>query len=321
MDLADCIPLFGLAREGVLEKLVHGFALFKHQDGPIVGAGADAPIVARSLGKPWQFLASGLGGPEAFWTLGFSSHSGQAQHVDHLRLLAAALRTGEEWISCPSAYPLDARRAWEMKLAGASPSRLLHPCSGKHLVWAGACSALGLPKDYLAPDHPLHARHRIILAERGVSPTWVKDGCGLPSAVMAGRDHLALWADLALDDSASARQLKRLWLEHPSLIGGDGRLDSDIVRLGNGELLAKQGADGLLVVQSLPPAGGTCLLKIAGGDNEAHAGLALVAMLSVLKDLPQPFAKLLENLRLRIGGWTGDDHALVLPPSPAIGTR
>jgi hypothetical protein len=322
-DLTSSKPLFGLSRGGVLEIVVYGLSFWKRQGEPLQTQEPHEPqeasvrVATRSLLKPWQFLAAGAPGPEPFWALGFSSHSGQPEQMSALRQLARHAEVDEGELRCPASWPLDAKVAARMELANEQPTRLHHPCSGKHLMMLAACRRFGFPSDsYAEPGHPIHERLAArVAAAIGRAPDWIRDGCGLPTAVLPVSAHVALWESLALDASAEALELKRLWTENPRLVGGLGRLDTELTEASGGAILAKQGADGLLVLQSLPTARepvATCFLKLSAGEFGAHQGLALWATLRGVKDLSGPFERVLAWLSERVPTWKSEGHEIKL---------
>jgi L-asparaginase II len=211
--------------------------------------------------------------------------------------------------------PLDANVAAAMKASGQAASRLHHPCAGKHLLMLAAARKEDAPvESYWHEDHPIQRRIQALVGkEASEKLTWVTDSCGLPVAAMPVRALMNMYERFALDDAEPARQLKKSWLDNPRLVGGSRRLDSDICEASGKKLLAKEGADGLLMVQSLPSAGETvagCFVKIASGYNTAHIGLALWSLLSSRDDLNAPLVTLRDYLRSRLEEWVPKDQTL-----------
>ena len=78
-------------------------------------------------------------------------------------------------------------------------------------------------------------------------------------------------------------------------------------------LIAKEGADGLLAVQSLAAPDESvagCFVKISSGYNVAHLGIALWSLLSVRDDLNAPLVILRDYLRSRLEEWVPKDQKL-----------
>ncbi len=317
--LSDLTPLFALARKGVAEVVISGVSYFKVEGKRLEGSDPAVTIIARSLLKPWQFLASDAIGPETFWALGLASHSGQPHHMEELRKLAEVAGAGENELFCPRGFPLDPAISSVMQTSGIQPSRLHHPCSGKHLVALAGCKQHDYPQDnYWNIEHPVQKKLANLLGGLlGEKPIWMTDSCGLPTIACTAKAHINLWERLALSDDPKYKQLKHLWTNNIRLVGGYGRLDSDLMEVTKGKVIAKEGADGLLVVVSLPDDGhpvATCLIKLASGYSSTYLALALWSILSRSTDLPPAFQQLVEYLRSRLEKWVPGDQELVLPP-------
>jgi L-asparaginase II len=315
-DLIHAKPIFAFTRKDITEVVVHGIVALKHQGFPLTGEDASTVVVTRSLLKPWQALATGgFNRLKPFWAMSIASHSGLSSHLDQLKELIEATGASESDLVCPRTLPLDATVSATMKQAGQQASRLHHPCAGKHLLMLAAAKKEENPvENYWHEDHPVQKRIQALVGrEASEKLTWVTDSCGLPVAAMPVRAIMNMYERFAMDSSDPGSDLKSLWLDHPRLIGGTRRLDSDIVEMGSRKLIAKEGADGLLAVQSLPTPGETvagCFVKIASGYNSAHLGIALWCLLSSRNDLNAPLVTLRDYLRSRLEEWVPKDQKL-----------
>lgn len=316
-DLLSAKPIFSLTRRGIPEVVVHGVTAFKSQGQTLMSDAADVTIVTRSLLKPWQAMgAGGFSADDPVWAMSISSHSGQPIHIEQLTTLMHQTHAQEADLMCPRAFPMDPAIANQLRSSGSKPSRLHHPCAGKHLLMIAAARAENASvENYWHDDHPVQRRIQALVGrEASEKIAWVPDSCGLPVAVMSVRALLNMYERFALDQSASAQALKSLWMKNPRLIGGSRRLDSEITEFSNGRLLAKEGADGLLVVQSLPEEGhsvASFFVKIASGYNAAYMALALSAALAARPILPKAFEDLKEYLRSRLEEWAPKDQQFV----------
>lgn len=317
--LTDLTPLFALARKGVAEIVISGVSYYKVEGQKIEGSDPSVMIIARSLIKPWQFLAADVGDDETFWALGLASHSGQPHHMEELRHLADVAKAGEDELFCPRGYPLDPAVSSVMQNSGIKPTRLHHPCAGKHLVTLAACRVHGYSLDkYWDAEHPIQKRLAALLgAQLGEKPIWMTDSCGLPTLAVSARAHINLWERLALSQDPKYLRLKRLWTSNVRLVGGYGRLESDLMEVTKGKVIAKEGADGLLMLVSLPDGGepaATCFIKLATGYSVTYLALALWSILSRSPDLTPSFKLVVDYLRSRLERWVPGDQELVLPP-------
>jgi L-asparaginase II len=323
VDLISAKPIFAFTRKDITEVVVHGIVSLKHQGLPLTGDDASTVIVTRSLLKPWQALATGgFKRSKSFWAMSIASHSGLSSHIDQLKELIQETGASESDLVCPRTLPLDASVSVTMRQSGQPASRLHHPCAGKHLLMLAAAQKEDTPvENYWHEDHPVQKRIQSLVGrEASEKLTWVTDSCGLPVAAMPVRAIMNMYERFAMDSTEAAMDLKALWLEHPRLIGGSRRLDSDIVEMGAKKLLAKEGADGLLAVQSLPAPGETvcgCFVKIASGYNAAHLGIALWCLLSSRDDLNAPLVALRDYLRSRLEEWVPKDQKLQILYRPA----
>jgi L-asparaginase II len=323
-DLIHAKPIFAFTRRDITEVVVHGIVALKHQGQPLVADDASTVIVTRSLLKPWQAMATGgYDRTKSFWSMCIASHSGLTTHLESLKELIQETHASESDLVCPRTFPLDAGVSATMRQSGVPASRLHHPCAGKHLLMLAAARKENTAvENYWHEDHPVQKRIQALVGrEASEKLTWVTDSCGLPVAAMPVRALMNMYERFALDSSEAASDLKALWLEYPRLVGGARRLDSDIVEIGSRHLIAKEGADGLLAVQTLPIPGemiSGCFVKISSGYNTAHSGIALWCLLSSRNDLNAPLVALRDYLRSRLEEWVPKDQKLQIlyrPPT------
>lgn len=318
-SLADARPLFGLRRGAINEVVAFGCSAFKVQGHAAASAYLNMPLVARSLLKPWQLLAAHVVRDDKNVAVCMASHSGQQMHLEALGTLMRELKITETQFQCPSSFPMDRQVMADMKQRGIAKNPLYHPCSGKHLALLWACQQQRWDlATYMNPTHPYHQALLKTLAAFGAkSVTWETDSCGLPTAVLPLGEHLQLWENLATSTASDAQTLRKLWVANPELVGGAGRLDSALVEVGAGTIMAKEGADGLLMVQSIPQnreKSQSALIKNASGYDSGFLALALYALLLDNRPaLNAPMGKVLEYLAGRLSDWVPCDQTLVRP--------
>jgi L-asparaginase II len=203
----------------------------------------DRRAAFRSSAKPIQARVARECGWEpadaAALAIACASHSGEPEHIDAVRAVLAGAGLDEAALECPAGVPLGADAA----VAVTERRALFHNCSGKHAGMLAACVAAGWPvRGYLDPGHPLQvaiaARMREAIGEGEV----LVDGCGAPTFV-APLASLAA-AFLAIDDGGPETAAMRA---HPFLVGGTGRLDTDLMRA-IPDACAKGGAEGLCCI-------------------------------------------------------------------------
>jgi L-asparaginase len=148
---------------------------------------------------------------------------------------------------------------------------------------------------YLLPQHEFFQAYLAELRARlgdDWNPTRVaRDGCGLPTVSNTVDELARLYASLARE-----RDNDWIWeamTRHPDLVGGFNRLDSTILKACEGNVIAKEGADGLLglaIDHPDYPNGLGVTVKIAHGWNPQATWYIARAVLGVLGfDLRNPY--------------------------------
>jgi L-asparaginase II len=148
-----------------------------------------------------------------------------------------------------------------------------------------AAKALGAdPAAYAEPSHGIQRRNLANLAlVAGIPEPAIRvgvDGCAVPSFAVplrAAARALARYTtpdDLPPAKAAAAGRVTAAMLAHPELVAGDGRFDTEVMRAARGRVLAKSGAEGVMVV-GVPGARTGIAVKIADGAERAlHALVA-----------------------------------------------
>ena len=176
---------------------------------------------------------------------------------------------------------------------GGSGDLLAHMCSGQHLSLLILAKARGFdPIGYDSFDHPVQHELRTVVGELlsvdlHAAP-WGIDGCAIPTSAIPLRvaaEGARRWA--TPDDPlvperyrALLERVRSAAVKNPRLISGAGFLDTDLIRGGDGVVVAKQGAEGLCLV-GLPGYG--IAVRTEDGDAAARSGrVATVAVLAAI---------------------------------------
>ncbi|MBA2701193.1 MAG: asparaginase [Chloroflexi bacterium] len=238
----------------------------------------------RSAAKPFQSMplvmsgaASRYGLAPADIAIASSSHNAEPRHVEQVRSLLSHLDVDPGQLACGSHPPLLASAAQDLERQGIVPTVLHNNCSGLHAGMLGLASQLGAATTgYQLMDHPVQVAIVANIARfAGLKPADVilaQDDCVSPCHGLSVY-HMALaYARLMLpggqfDDEtvAAARTIREAMTGNAWLIAGSGRLDTDLMEAGAGQIVAKGGASG---VQCVGLAGGIGLaLKIDDGAS------------------------------------------------------
>ena len=154
----------------------------------------------------------------------------------------------------------------------------------------------GIVQGYILPSHQVFDAYMSQI-RRFLGDDWKplriakKDGCGLPTVSNTVAELAQIYAGLVRDKDAD--WIWESMVRHPDLVGGFNRLDSTILKAGEGTVIAKEGADGLLglaIEHPDYPKGLGIVVKIAHGWNAQATWYVARAILGVLGiDLRNPY--------------------------------
>lgn len=278
-------PLVDYRRNGVSETTIHGAVGWAHGQDVFHSFGGNVLCYGRSMMKPFTMkvfaedLADVLDDRQK--AISVSSHNGDTEHV----AAAQSILSESEWglMQTPLDVPLV-----QFGRQVRRPRRWYHTCSGEHAAILRGARVRGWPRaGYTLPGHPLFAEFLGVL-RRFLGPDWkplrvARDGCGLPTVSNTVAELAVLFAGLATE-----KDRDWIWdatVSHPDLIGGFNRLDSTVIKACDGQVLAKEGADGLLGLSVLSdeyPNGLGIVIKIAHGWNPQATWYVARAILGVL---------------------------------------
>lgn len=287
-------PLVDYRRNGVSETTIHGAVAWASGGEVRHSFGGNVLCYGRSMMKPLtmkvfaEVLDPVLDGRQK--AIAVSSHNGDTEHV----AAAQSILSESEWglMQTPLDVPLV-----QFGRQVRRPRRWYHTCSGEHAAILRGCRLRGWSRaGYTLPQHPFFRAYLEVLRDylgQDWSPRRVaRDGCGLPTVSNTVGELALLFAGLA-----ARREEDWIWeamTAHPDLIGGFNRLDSSILKACGGEVVAKEGADGLLglaVVHEDFPDGLGIAVKIAHGWNPQATWYVARGLLGVLGfELRNPYA-------------------------------
>lgn len=270
------------------------------RDGRLVAGTPQADLVTmfRSSAKPFQLLplverghAERLGLTDEHLAVMASSHTGSRYHVELVTAILARLGLGPDDLACGFHEPDDAASREDLTRAGLPRTALYNNCSGKHAGLLALATAEGWPRaGYHLPEHPAQQLLQRTLAEVCDLPVARLvagvDGCSLPVYAMPLTAMARAYARLAVgrpDGEPRARALAHIAVAmtaFPVAVEGSGRPCTTIMEATHGRLVAKHGAEGLMLVAARE-AGLGIALKCEDGTTRAVAP-ATVAVLDHL---------------------------------------
>lgn len=299
------VPLVVSTRGETVENIHYGSIAVVDARGRLLHAAGDPEFITftRSALKAFQALPFVMDeGPRA---LGLSSrqialltasHSGEDFHLAEVDDLLRRAQSTAAQLQCGCHVPYVFDTLGRTPEPGQVFDTRHHNCSGKHSGFMAYCQLHGLSKnDYLAQGHPLQQRIRTqtasLLRVPAESLVVGVDGCSAPNLAMPLAGLARLWAMLAAsdvgNDVAQCAEIERAFgkmfgamTAHPEQVSGTGRTDLLLANAGEGDWVAKAGADGVQTL-AIRSRGIGIAIKITDG----HADARHVAIVEVLRQL------------------------------------
>lgn len=255
--------LVKIDREGYVEKLHYGF-IWVIDEGfkTILQEGEDEGVVFpfRSGAKPLQATAVIDSG--AFSHFGFThtelaamcaSHTGEDIHVETVQGILDKIGLTEAALQC-------------------EPHTLKNNCSGKHAGMLAVCLKNSWDiGTYLEKTHPLQVwimqKIKELCALIAVPPT-VRDGCTAPVPVLPHYNMAVGYLNVLLDEKYA--DIRRAMLENPYIVGGTGRIDTEVMQSAPGRFVAKVSAEGVCIVVNLEKKK-VLIVRITDADRRARS--------------------------------------------------
>jgi L-asparaginase II len=286
-------PVITVVQRGQITEVAHRGDVAVVADGGRLAASVGEPdrlISLRSSVKPFTAVAALAAADEAGLTLddemialASASHAGADEHT----------AVAQRMVDIFGLNPAHLVHGRPQSSRGGSGDLLAHMCSGQHLSLLLLAKARGFdPIGYDAFDHPVQRELRTVVGELlsvdlHAAP-WGIDGCAIPTSAIplrAAAEGARRWAtphDAQVPERYRAllERVRAAAVKNPRLISGAGFLDTDLIRGGEGVVVAKQGAEGLCLV-GLPGYG--IAVRTEDGDAAARSGrVAMVAVLAAI---------------------------------------
>ncbi len=297
-EAPDFAVLAYVTRSDRVESFHVGDAVIADAAGKILFAAGNPERRAyfRSSQKPLQALAVVQSGAAEQFQLTqtelaicCASHSGSRMHVLTVQGILEKLGLDENALQCGIHEPSDPEERARLIRERQEPSPLHNNCSGKHAGMLATALALGASiHNYLDAAHPVQQLIRRNMAfltdipesEQGLGI----DGCGAPvmaaplRAMALAYARLANPEDLPADLSEAARRIVAAMAIAPDMIAAPGAFNSELLTAGEGRLVAKGGAEGLMLIGLQDPRRLGIAVKVADGSSRAIPPVTISAI-------------------------------------------
>lgn len=297
-----------LLREGLVESTHRVQAVLCDNRGRILSAAGNPETATfiRSALKPFQALAVATTGTLERYNLNdrdlaimCSSHHGRVEQVRQAFNILWRSDVDPSALQCP--------------IPEGKQSPLEYNCSGKHAGMLAVCQQRQWPlSSYLQYNHPVQKLVLSQVAELMKMPgeelIRAHDDCGAPTYFVQLRQMASLYAQLASGDNLAMERIVRSMTHHPEMVAGAGSFDTELMRLSQGDVVSKAGAEGVQCIGRIGEGMGLAI-KVMDGSKRAKYAVAiqLLKQLSwitptVAETLAESFMKLSEFKRLEVLG-------------------
>lgn len=280
-----------LLREGILESTHKAQAAVCDSRGRVlsVSGNSETATFVRSSLKPFQALAVTSSGTLERYELSdrdlaiiCSSHRGTIEQARQAFNVLWRCDVDTTALQCPT--------------PPGKESPLQHNCSGKHAGMLAVCKQRNFPLEtYLQRNHPVQRLIIGKIAELLRMPAeefiCVRDDCGAPTYLMELKQMATLYALLCSGDNLDMERIVRAMTNYPYLIAGEGEFDTELMRLSEGQLVSKGGAEGVLCIGREGEGMGLAI-KVMDGAKRAKYAVAI----HLLKQLGWISPAIAENL-------------------------
>jgi L-asparaginase II len=285
-------PIFEVTRGQIVESVHYGSIVVVDSKGKTLASHGDPQTVAflRSSAKPFQVLPFvERGGVDYFKftpreiSLSCASHEGSDMHVQAVLALQNKVGIEESHLQCGTHLPGDVNELKKLIVHDQKPRTNHNNCSGKHTAMLAHAKMRGLPlENYLDINHPIQQDILATFAEMCmVTVNQVElgiDGCSAPNFAVPlynaayGFARYCDPGELSEMRASACRKVTSAMSSFPEMASGYGEFDEQLMKVGEGRIITKRGAEEYQIVGLLPGVlspdapGIGIALKVSDGD-------------------------------------------------------
>lgn len=269
-----------LLREGIVESAHHVEATICDNRGRVLLSAGKPETTAfiRSALKPFQALAVTTTGTLERYNLTdkdlaiiCSSHRGSIEQSRQVFNILWRVDIDPSALQCP--------------IPENKHSPLEYNCSGKHAGMLAVCKKNYWPLNtYLQSYNPVQKlildKVAELLQMPGEELIAARDDCGVPTYSMQLSQMAFLFAQLSSGNNLDLERIVRAMINYPKMVAGVGAFDTELMKLTEGKIVSKSGAEG---IQCIGRVGEGMGLAIKAKDGSRRAKYA--AAIHILKQM------------------------------------
>ncbi|RFB81330.1 asparaginase [Methylovirgula sp. 4M-Z18] len=296
----------------------------------------EAAIFPRSAVKALQALpllesgaADQYGLSAAEIALAVASHSGEPVHAETSAAMLAKAGRDPACLECGVQWPMNEAVARAMAARGEKPTALNNNCSGKHAGFVClSCYMQEDPEGYVSPNHKvmrevkgaLESVTGIVLDDAQAGT----DGCSIPTYAFPLKVLAQSFAKFgtgtgfAPERAQAAARIRAAVAEHPYMVAGRNRFDTDVMSVLRAKAFTKTGAEGVFCA-ALPSQGLGIAIKCDDGTTRAAEMMMAAALQRFLPLSDEERLLLAPRLAPRLVNWNGIEVGAIRATEPLTG--
>ncbi len=261
-------------------------------EGQIVYSSEDPDYLTciRSSLKPFQAAASVRAG--AVDSAGFgenelalmcASHFGEDIHVETAKAMINKLGLSSKHYECGVHYPYNKNARIRLYSEKKDAEPWHNNCSGKHAGMLALAKHLNAPlNNYVSPNHPVQTCIMDYVRELTGCKDFplAIDGCSAPTPFLSLRTLALLFQKLAVSEQPELNTVYSAMTNHPYLIAGEDRFDTDFMRATKGRAVSKGGGEAVQGIGIRMPDGEVygVAVKVLDGSQRACPVASMAVM-------------------------------------------
>lgn len=294
-------------RGETVESIHRGHLVVVDGAGAMVAAVGEPEMVTywRSAAKAFQaipFITSGAADHFNFTekeiALACASHNGEEMHTETCGEMLEKCGLSESDLRCGSQIPFDNETAKRMIKRDEKATQIHNNCSGKHSAMLAFAKYINADlENYLSLENPIQQKIlEMVSLFTEVPESEIKlgtDGCSAPNFAVSLKAMALAFAKLvnppeSFDENlkSACERIVSAMTNFPEMIGGTGRLDTDVMQALKGKVICKVGAEGVWSAAVLPSEKWTkglgIAVKIEDGDDKRARPVVAVGLLRQL---------------------------------------
>lgn len=285
-------PLFEVTRGNIVESVHYGSIAVVDSQGKLIASHGDPQAVAflRSSAKPFQVLPFVEGGGVEYYgftprelSIACASHEGSDLHVQTVEGIQKKIGVEEVSLQCGVHMPGDVDAFKTLIVNNKQPTPNRNNCSGKHTAMLAYAKMRGLSlENYLDLNHPIQQDILALFAAMSQIPAEAialgTDGCSAPNFALPLYNAALAMArlcnprELSQERASACRKVTSAMTAYPEMVSAYGEFDEQLMRVGDGKIVCKRGAEGYQIIGLLPGVlypeapGVGIALKVSDGD-------------------------------------------------------